>query len=173
MRLGSFPISLSAVFFLLFLCTSAIIGQTNSRYVVFAGDELEKIVPTSFYFAGLSAPTQMRNSAAARIGRDRYVLTGLVDTSGYSAEISGKYEGFFITDSPVTIGNRALNSGAYGFGFTKQGQMRTFELNARQMLSVTAPADRQLERPRPLHMVAVRNGIRLYHGRNYVLITPR
>jgi hypothetical protein len=70
-----------------------------------------RIVPTSFYFAGQSAPTQMRNSAVARIGKDRYVVAGLVDTSGYSTEISGKYEGFFITDSPVNIGGKTLGTG--------------------------------------------------------------
>ena len=152
---------------------SSVIGQTNSRYTVLEERELEKIVPTSFYFAGQSAPTQMRNSAAARLGRDRYVIVGMVDTSGYSAEISGKYEGFFITDSPINIGNRALNSGAYGFGFTKQGTIRIFELNAKQLLSVPAPADRRMERARPLQILAVRNGVRLYHGRNFVLITAR
>ena len=44
--------------------------------------EAEKIVPTSYYFAGQSAPTQMRNAFAARLGKDRHVLAGLVDTSG-------------------------------------------------------------------------------------------
>ena len=86
---------------------------------VLAGDNLKKIVPTSFYFAGQSAVTQMRNTAAAKLGTDRYVIVGLVDTSGYSTEISGKYEGFFITDSPVKIGDKELNTGAYGFGFSK------------------------------------------------------
>jgi hypothetical protein len=149
------------------------IGQTNSTYVVFGDEELEKIVPSSFYFAGQSAPTQMRNSAAGRVGRDRFVIAGLVDTSGYSAEISGKYSGFFITDSPITVGNRALNSGSYGFGFAQNGTLRIFELNAKQLLSVAAPADRQMNRPKPLQMVAVRNGIRLYHGRNFVLLARR
>src|SRR5262245_15419411 len=84
---------------LMILVSSApTIGQTNSRFVVLGDEDIEKIVPSSFYFAGQSAPTQMRNSAAARIGRDRHVIVGMVDTSGYSAEISGKYEGFFITD---------------------------------------------------------------------------
>jgi hypothetical protein len=150
-----------------------LIGQTNERYSVLGESELEKIVPTSFYFAGQSAPTQMRNAAAAKLGKDRFVIVGMVDTSGYSAEISGKYEGFFITDSPIRIGNRDLNPGAYGFGFTQRGTMNILQLNATRLLTVPAPADRRMERPRPLQMTASRNGVRLYHGRNFVLISAR
>lgn len=155
-----------------------IIGQTNDRYVVLGETELEKIVPSSFYFAGQSAPTQMRNAAAARIGKDRFgkdrfVIAGMVDTSGYSAEISGKYEGFFITDSPIRVGNKNLSPGAYGFGFTKKGTINILHLNAARLLSAAAPADHRMDRPRPLQMVATRNGVRLYHGRNYVLIAAR
>ena len=95
------------------------VNQTN--YEVLTGDNLKRIVPTSFYFAGQSADTQMRNSAAAKIGENRFVIAGLVDTSGYSTEISGKYEGFLITDSPVKIGDKMLETGAYGFGFSKNG----------------------------------------------------
>ena len=165
---------LSLVPFVVAVFTSvSIIGQTNDRYVVLGEPELEKIVPTSFYFAGQSAPTQMRNAAAARIGKDRFVIAGMVDTSGYSAEISGKYEGFFITDSPITIGNKNLSPGAYGFGFTKNGTVNILHLNAARLLSAAAPSDPRMDRPRPLQMVARRNGIRLYHGRNYVLIAAR
>ena len=50
--------------------------------VVLGGAELTRVVPPGFYFEGQSAPTQMRNSAAARFGAKRYVIAGLVDTSG-------------------------------------------------------------------------------------------
>ena len=167
--IGRVVISLIIVGFASF----AIIGQTNERYSVLSESEVEKIVPTSFYFAGQSAPTQMRNAAAAKLGKDRFVIVGMVDTSGYSAEISGKYEGFFITDSPIRIGNRDLNPGAYGFGFTQRGTMNILQLNASRLLTVQAPPDRRMERPRPLQMTASRNGVRLYHGRNFVLISTR
>src|SRR5689334_17731814 len=69
---------------------------------VLTGPELARVVPTSFYFQGQAAPTQMRNSAAARVN-DHYVIAGMVDTSGYSAEIRAHYQGFFINDGAVTI----------------------------------------------------------------------
>ena len=51
--------------------------------------ELTRVVPTTYYFQGQSAPTQMRNATAVRFAPDRFVIAGLVDTSGYSDEIRG------------------------------------------------------------------------------------
>ena len=61
-------------FSLIFAFSSAAAAQTKSDYVVLTGDQLTKIVPASFYFAGQSAQTQMRNSSAASIGKDRFVI---------------------------------------------------------------------------------------------------
>lgn len=151
----------------------AVAAQSTSPLRVLAAEELPRIVPGSFYFAGQSAETQARNSAAATIGKDRYIIVGLVDTSGYSSDISGKYEGFFITDSPVRFGNRILGTGAYGFGFAANGRARIFDLSSREILSVPTVTDVEMKRPRPIQMVADKKGIRLYKGKAYVLISPR
>jgi hypothetical protein len=126
-------------------------------------------VPTSFYFAGQSAETQIRNSAAAKLGENRFVIAGMVDTSGYSTEIQGIYEGFFITDSPIKIGGKKLAIGAYGFGFAKD-KVNLFDLSSKQILSVKTAEDPEVKRPRPLMMSADSKGIRLYKGKTYVLI---
>ena len=60
----------------------------------------------------------MRNSAVGKFSEKRFIVSGLVDVSGYSTEISGVYEGFFITDSPVKFGKEDLKIGAYGIGFS-------------------------------------------------------
>lgn len=156
----------------LYFCVAAD-AQAKSKFEVFADAALTKIVPTSFYFAGQSAPTQMRNAAAAQIGRERFVIVGLVDTSGYSTEISGKYEGFFITDSPVLIGGKTLGTGAYGFGFAKGGKLNIFDLSSKQIFSTASKTDADMKRPRPLQMILAGKGVRLYKGKNYVLIAPR
>ena len=64
----------------------------------------------------------MRNSAAARFGANRYVLAGMVDTSGYSSEIRAKYEGFLITDSPITVGGSELATGRLRVWFQQRRQ---------------------------------------------------
>lgn len=146
-------------------------AQVAGGYEVLGDSDTAKIVPQSFYFAGQSAPTQMRNASAARIGKDRFVVAGLVDTSGYSTEISGKYEGFFITDSAIRVGNKTLGVGAYGFGFSKDGRLNIFDLSGRQIMFAPSRNDPDMKRPRPLQMDAVPRGIRLYKGRNFVLIS--
>src|SRR4029453_12279910 len=78
-----------------------LIAAAQGRATLLAGAELTRVVPSGFYFQGLSAPTQMRNTAAARFGSNRYVIAGLVDTSGYSSEVRKKNQGFFITHSPI------------------------------------------------------------------------
>jgi hypothetical protein len=148
-------------------------AQTKAAFEVLTGAALTKVVPTSFYFAGQSAETQMRNAAAARLGENRLIIAAMVDTSGYSTEISGIYEGFLITDSPVKFGDRTLETGAYGFGFAAGGKVNVFDLGSKQILSASTTADEAMKRPRPLQMTAEVGGVRLYKGKNYVLIAPK
>lgn len=138
--------------------------------VILTGAQLAKIVPTSFYFEGQSAPTQMRNAAAARLGEKRHVIAGMVDTSGYSADVRAKYEGFFITDSAIKVGGEELAAGAYGFGFTDDSKFNLFDVGGRPVLSVGTTSDRVIRRPRPLAMTKDGGGVRLYSGRSFVLI---
>ena len=140
---------------------------------ILAGAELTRVVPVAFYFQGLSAPTQMRNSAAARFGKDRYVISGLVDTSGYSADIRAKYVGFLITDSQITLGGESLGPGAYGFGFPTEGKMTVMDLGGKDLLSVPVTSDKALKRPRPLMMASDSVGVRLYNGKDYVVIAAK
>lgn len=148
-----------------------VIAQDSAT--VLAGAELSRVVPPGFYFQGLSAQTQMRNSAAVRFVSNRYVIAGLVDTSGYAADVRAKYEGFFITDSPITINGSELGTGAYGFGFSDNGKMQILDLAGNQLLSVSTTKDSALKRPRPLMMTKSADGVRLYSGRDYVTVAAR
>ncbi|MGH9941608.1 MAG: hypothetical protein ACRD9R_04515, partial [Pyrinomonadaceae bacterium] len=141
--------------------------------VVLGGPQLARVVPPGFYFEGQSAPTQARNSAAARLGEKRHVIAGLVDTSGYSADVRAKDERFFITDSPINVGDAQLGVGAYGFGVTDEGKFNVFDVGGREVLSVWATADRGLRRPRPLMLSHTRGELRLYSGRSYVVLAAR
>lgn len=140
---------------------------------ILTGAELTRVVPTGFYFQGLSAPTQMRNAAAVRFGKDRYVISGLVDTSGYSADVRAKYVGFLITDSAITVNGESLPAGAYGFGFGTAGKMTVMDLAGKDVLSVSVTNDKEFKRPRPLMMAADPGGVRLYNGRDYVVIAAK
>jgi len=155
----------------LFVAAAAVMAQGSAT--ILTGAELTRVVPTGFYFQGLSAPTQMRNSAAARFGTDRYVISGLVDTSGYSADVRAKYVGFLITDSAITLNGETLPPGAYGFGFATEGKMTVMDLAGKDLLSVPVTNDKELRRPRPLMMSADPGGVRLYAGKDYVVIAAK
>jgi hypothetical protein len=157
----------------------ALAGVTSARQrgpVVLEGDELTRVVPTGFYFEKQSAPTQMRNASAVQWGRGeraRYVIAGLVDTSGYSSEVRAKYQGFVIADAPVMVGGRMLPTGAYGFGFTSNGRIRIFDVSGRQVLAAPAARDARMQRPRPLMFTTEYGDVRLYSGRDYAVISMR
>ena len=159
----------TAAALLLLLLPAAALAQSWPR--ILEGADLERVVPPGFYFEGQSAATQMRNAAAAQLGPRRFVMAGLVDTSGYSSDVQAKYQGFIVTDSPVTVGGSRLPTGAYGFGFTSDGWLNVMDVGGRRVLSVRARNDDRLQRPRPLMMTDARNGVRLYAGRSFVLIT--
>src|SRR5437762_2770787 len=155
------------------VCSVPLSVAAQDSVTVLAGAELSRVVPPGFYFQGLSAPTQMRNAAAARFGDKRYVIAGLVDTSGYAADVRAKYEGFLITDSPVSINGNDLSTGAYGFGFSNDGKMQILDLAGNQILSLATTKDTALQRPRPLMMTKSGDGVRLYSGKDYVTVVAK
>lgn len=165
--------SIKAAALLLLVCSLPNFVAAQGRAVILAGPDLSRVVPPGFYFQGLSAPTQTRNSAAARWGKDRHVIAGLVDTSGYSTEIRAKYEGFLIIDSDISIGGETLTTGAYGFGFSNDGKLNVMNLAGNQILSVSSTKDTNLRRPRPLMMSQDGELVRLYSGRDYVVIDAK
>ena len=142
---------LSSILVLFVVATSA---TAQEKAVILAGAELQRVVPTGFYFQGLSAPTQMRNSAAERFGTDRYVISGLVDTSGYSEDVRAKYVGFLIADSSITLNVESLPTGAYGFSFGIAGRLTVMDLAGKDLMSVNISNDNSLRRPHPLIMAA-------------------
>jgi hypothetical protein len=164
-------IRLTAILSLIFVAASLVNAQEKAT--ILAGADLNRIVPTGFYFEGQSAPTQMRNAAAARFAEKRHIVAGLVDTSGYSSDIRAKYEGFLITDSGIRVGGESLDTGAYGFGFTDDGRLNIFDVSGKQVLSVAAASDKDLRRPRPLMLTNAADGLRLYAGRSYVVVKTK
>ena len=137
---------------------------------VVPSDQLPQVVPTGFYYEGQVAPTQMRNAAAVRIGAKKHVIVALVDNSGYAAETRSKIEGFWATDLNVRVGGKDLPSGVYPFGVTRDGILNIYNLSGILQISVKTTHDALFSHPRPLVMVKGSDGIRLYRGRDYVLV---
>ncbi len=141
--------------------------------VILGPDELTKVVPKDFYFEGQTAPTQTRNAAAVRFAPQRHFIAALVDTSGYASDIRAKYEGFLISDEAVNIGGTEVKSGAYGFGFTKDSKMNILDIGGKTLHTVATKRDEKFQSPRPLVLVQSGKELRLYHGKEYVVIASK
>ena len=134
---------------------------------------LKKVVPETYFFRGLSATTQLRNSAAIHFPDDFYVIIGLVDTSGYSSDIKAKYTGLFITEKKLRFdgGSTVLEPGQYGMGYTADGKFHILNVAGDELLVADVKVDDKLARPQPLKVVMDGANAKLYLGKKYVSFT--
>jgi len=144
---------------------AALMAQAGAQ--VLTADQVKKVAPSSFYFAGQSAAVQVRNTGALKNATGKPVLAGLVDTSGYSTAVAEKYQGFLITETKLSFDGATLDPGAYGFGF-KDGKFTVMNVAAADLLSIASQNDDQLKHPVPLKFEKDGAGYRLYAGRKYV-----
>jgi hypothetical protein len=145
----------------------ALVAQARAQ--VLSGDQVKKIAPSSYFFAGQSAAAQLRNTAGLKNGAGKVVLAGLVDTSGYSTAIAEKYQGFLITETKLSFDGATLEPGEYGFGF-KDGKFTVMNVASTDLLSIACQNDDELKHPVPLKFEKVDAGYRLYAGRKYVVV---
>jgi hypothetical protein len=140
--------------------------------VVLKPADLTKLLPATVFYSGQTAPVQERNSGGVKFSDGHYVLAALVDTSGYSSGVAAKYQGYLITEVPLTIGGQQLPAGAYGFGFLEGGRFLVTNLGGGDVLSAAATTDAALSRPRPLAVTDdPAGGFRLYAGRAYIVFS--
>jgi hypothetical protein len=139
---------------------------------VLNADEIKRLAPGSYFFAGQSASVQTRNTVGLRGTNNKLVLAGLVDTSGYATDVAQKYQGFFITEGKLNIEGSDLQPGQYGFGFSKEGKFLVMNVAADDLFSVPAKTDDQLAHPVPLKMVEKDGSYNLYAGKHYVTLKP-
>ncbi len=133
--------------------------------------DTQKLLPASVYYCGQSATTQARNSGGVKFADGHYVLATLVDTSGYSTAVAGRFQAYFITEVPIKVGGESLAAGIYGAGFVG-GKFLVTDVGAQDVLTVKAGEDAGLKRPMPLQIVAdPSGGFRLYAGRQYVIFS--
>jgi hypothetical protein len=130
--------------------------------------DMQRLVPTSVYYRGQQAPTELRNSGGVKFADGFFVLATPVDTSGYSTGVQAKYQDYFITEVPLKIGGKSLAAGIYGVGFIGDKFLVT-DVGAHDLLIVPTTDDALMKHPMPLQVtVDPDGGYRLYAGRKYV-----
>ena len=156
-----------------FVCSIALSAMAQSAPKVVDEGNLKKVVPEAYFFRGMSATTQLRNSAAVHYPDDFYVLAGLVDTSGYSSDVKAKYNGFFITEKTLKFGGSTLQPGQYGMGYTPEGKFHILNVAGDEVLVADIVVDDKLARPQPLKIVMDGSTAKLYLGKKYVSFTAQ
>ena len=136
---------------------------------ILTSDQVKKVAPSAYFFAGQSAAVQVRNTGGLKNSAGKLVLAGLVDTSGYSTAIQEKYQGFLITETKLTFDGATLDAGEYGFGF-KDGKFIVMNVAATDLFSIASQNDDQVKHPVPLKLEKDAAGYRLYAGRKYVVV---
>jgi len=156
-----------------FVCSIALSAMAQSAPTVVAQGDLKKVVPEAYFFRGMSATTQLRNSAAIHYPDDFYIIAGLVDTSGYSSDVKAKYNGFFITEKTLKFGASTLQPGQYGMGYTPEGKFHILDVAGNELLVADIVTDDKLARPQPLKIVMDGSTAKLYLGKKYVSFTAQ
>ncbi len=134
--------------------------------------DTQKLLPASVYYKAQSAPTQLRNSTGIKFADGYYVLSTMVDTSGYSSDVAAKYQAYFIAEVPLKFGAQSLPAGIYGIGFIGGDKFVVTDVGAHEIISIGSETDEAIKRPMPLQIVAdPTGGFRLYTGRKFVKFT--
>ncbi len=165
MRLGA---GLALLFIAALQLQDAVAMPPGTESALKASDITTKLFPDQVFFRGQVAPVQMRNAGGIRFSDDFYVLTSLVDNSGYSSDIRQKYQAYFITEVPLTIGGQKLGPGAYGVGFLAGNKFVVMDIGAHDLFQVDSTRDGDMKRPMPLQVLGGEGKYRLYVGRDYV-----
>jgi len=161
-----------ATFALLFLAASGGLSQSakmEKTTILKASQITATLFPERVFFAGKTAPTQMRNTAGVHFADGTYLLAGLIDSSGYATAVKQKYQGYLLTEVPLEIGGQHVAPGAYGFGFLAGGKFLLMDLGAHDLFQVDSNHDTAIKRPVPFQILAAEGGgYLIYNGRNSV-----
>src|SRR6202795_3274093 len=119
----------------LVVLVSLALAQAGAQ--ILTGDQVKKLAPNSYYFAGQSAAVQVRNTAGLKNSAGKVVLAGLVGTSGYFTANQEKYQGFLITETKLSFEGATLDPGEYGLGF-KDGKLILMTVGATALFSIAS-----------------------------------
>jgi hypothetical protein len=147
----------------------AAVASAQSGTVLKPAD-MQKLLPATVYYKGQSAPVQMRNSSGVKFADGYNLLAAMVDTSGYSSDVSAKYQAYFITEVPVKFGGQALPAGIYGAGIVG-GKFVLTDVGGHDVLTSPMATDDALKHPMPLQFIPAGVLYKLYLGRQFVTIS--
>lgn len=153
----------------LVLVLLATLAFAQAKPGMLKAEELKSVLPETFFFRGQRAPIDAHETGGVRFAGGKLMLVARVVTSGYSADIAEKYQGYLITETHLALGGSHLAPGAYGVGFSG-GKFLVMDVGGNEVLSVAEQKDEKLKRPRPLFIDKQGDAYRIYFGKSYVAV---
>lgn len=84
--------------------------------------ELAALIPARAPVEKEQIETELRTASGVTDGKGKFIFGVVIITAGYAAE--GKYSHFFVTQTPLKVGDIALPAGQYVFGYKRRdGEM--------------------------------------------------
>ncbi len=148
-------------------------ADSSASPAILKAADTTNLMPATVFFRGQVATVQARNSGGVKLPDGMFVLSALVDTSGYSTAVQQKYQAYFITEVSLDINGQTLKPGAYGVGFIEGNRFLVMDLGAHDLFTVGSQHDSELKRPTPLQVLddTAASRYRLYINRNYVVFS--
>lgn len=116
--------------------------------------ELKEIIPARAPVGSERIETESRTASGLTNGKGRYIAGVVLITAGYSAD--GKYSHFLLTQVPIEVGDIALKSGNYVFGWQRSGdglQVKFYEAQSGKFLgTVSATRNSTIGRIESFHL---------------------
>ncbi len=147
-------------------------------FEVLSGKAFDQAAVTNFYLEGQAIPAQKRNMVLIKNPAGARALIALLDTSGYGADITRKYNGLLITEGTLSIGGKTIQPGSYGFGLnlinpsgppTGSKMFNLYNQAGQKVMEYKAVRDELIPRPKPIQVQVRKDNIaRLYVGRDWV-----
>ncbi len=145
-------------------------GTTAGPGVPFTAEKMSSLLPQTVYFAGRTAPLQLRNASGTKFANGSILWVSLVDSSGYSSSVQERYQFYLVTEGPLRFGDVGLRAGAYGGGFVGD-HFVLMDLGDHTVGEGPTQADAAMRRPRPLQLTADHpDAVKLYLGRKWVTL---
>jgi hypothetical protein len=92
--------------------------QAASDWRAATEGELKKLIPARASVEKEHIETEFRTASGITDGKGKFVAGVVLITAGYAAE--GKYSNFFLAQVPIKVGELALPSGDYVFGWRRK-----------------------------------------------------
>ena len=104
-----------------FLVASALVAHAAQNSVgnwrPATESELKEIVPARAPVEKERIETELASASGVTDGKGKFIYGVVLITAGYSAE--GKYSHYFVTQTPIKIGDLSLKPGEYVFGWRR------------------------------------------------------